>query len=61
MDERSQRPALADAKAQGLGVIIKEAVANLRAVHLAQTTGDWPEIAEPPNEYWSRRSTLAWR
>jgi aryl-alcohol dehydrogenase-like predicted oxidoreductase len=115
--EPSAGPALADAKSQGLGVIIKEAVANgrltdrntseevlrlnqyadahrtspdvaaiaaalsnswvdvvlsgavtpaqlvsnLRAVDLAETTGDWPEIAEPPNEYWSRRSTLVWR
>jgi aryl-alcohol dehydrogenase-like predicted oxidoreductase len=114
--EPSAGPALADAKASGLGVIIKEAVANgrlterntsvevsrlkqyanahrtsadvvaiaaalsnswvdvvlsgavtpeqlasnLRAVDLAQAAGDWPEIAEPPNEYWSRRSTLAW-
>jgi aryl-alcohol dehydrogenase-like predicted oxidoreductase len=114
--EPSAGPALADAKASGLGVIIKEAVANgrlterntsvevsrlkqyadahrtspdvvaiaaalsnswvdvvlsgavtpaqlasnLRAVDLARATGDWPEIAEPPNEYWSRRSTLAW-
>ena len=114
--EPSAGPALADAKASGLGVIIKEAVANgrlterdtsvevsrlkqyadahrtspdvvaiaaalsnswvdvvlsgavtpeqlasnLRAVDLAQAAGDWPEIAESPNEYWSRRSTLAW-
>src|SRR4030095_11491272 len=112
--EPSAGPALADARASGLGVIIKEAVANgrltdrdtsdeayrpqrdadaphtspdvvaiaaalsnswvdvvlsgavtpaqlasnLRAVDLAQATGDWPEIAEPPNKYWSRRSTL---
>ncbi len=114
--EPSAGPALADAKASGLGVIVKEAVANgrlterntseevsrlkqyadthrtspdvvaiaaalsnswvdvvlsgavtpeqlasnLRAVDLAQAAGDWPEIAEPPNEYWNRRSTLAW-
>jgi aryl-alcohol dehydrogenase-like predicted oxidoreductase len=115
--EPSAGSALADAKASGLAVIIKEAVANgrlterntseevsrlkqyadahrtspdvvaiaaalsnswvdvvlsgavtpeqlasnLRAVDLAQAAGDWPEIAEPPNEYWSRRSTLVWR
>jgi aryl-alcohol dehydrogenase-like predicted oxidoreductase len=115
--EPSAGMALADAKASGLGVIIKEAVANgrlterntseevsrlkqyadahrtspdvvaiaaalsnswvdvvlsgavtpeqlasnLRAVDLAQAAGDWPEIAEPPNKYWSRRSTLAWQ
>jgi aryl-alcohol dehydrogenase-like predicted oxidoreductase len=115
--EPSAGPALADAKASGLGVIIKEALANgrltdrniseeashlkryaeahctssdvvaiaaalsnswvdvvlsgavtveqlasnLHAVELAQTTVDWPLIPEPPNEYWRRRSTLAWR
>lgn len=115
--EPSAGPALADAKASGLGVIIKEAVANgrlsdrntadeasrlkryadahdtspdvvaiaaalsnpwvdvvlsgavtleqltsnLAAVDLVQTTGDWPEIAEPPHEYWARRTALAWQ
>jgi len=114
--EPSAGPALADASSNGLGVIVKEAVANgrltgrnaskevsplkryadlhhtspdvvaiaavlsnswvdvvlsgaatveqltsnLRAVDLAQTIGDMPEIAEPPREYWARRSTLAW-
>ena len=41
-------------------VTVEQLTSNLRAVDLAQATGDWPEIAEPPNEYWSRRSTLAW-
>jgi aryl-alcohol dehydrogenase-like predicted oxidoreductase len=115
--EPSAGPALAGAKALGLGVIVKEAVANgrltnrniseevarlkhyadahrtsadvvaiaaalsnswvdvvlsgavtvgqlasnLRAVELAQTTGDWPEIAEPPHDYWARRNALGWR
>ena len=115
--EPSSGPALADAKALGLGVIVKEAVANgrltdrnisneasplkqfaddhgtssdavaiaaalsnawvdvvlsgavtveqltsnLRAIVLGDTGGDWPEIAEPPNEYWARRSTLVWQ
>jgi aryl-alcohol dehydrogenase-like predicted oxidoreductase len=115
--EPSAGPALADAKALGLGVIVKEAVANgrltdrtvsnetsplkryadaqgsspdavaiaaalsnawvdvvlsgavtveqltsnLRAIVLAETAGDWPEIAEPPDEYWARRSTLVWQ
>jgi aryl-alcohol dehydrogenase-like predicted oxidoreductase len=115
--EPSAGPALADAKALGLGVIVKEAVANgrltdrnvsdeapdlkryaaahrmspdavalaaalsnawvdvvlsgavtvqqltsnLRGADLAETTGDWPAIAEPPNEYWARRHALAWQ
>jgi aryl-alcohol dehydrogenase-like predicted oxidoreductase len=115
--EPSAGPALADAKALGLGVIVKEAVANgrltgrnvsdsasplkrfadihgsspdavaiaaalsnpwadvvlsgavtveqltsnLRANVLAGTARDWPDIAEPPDEYWNRRSTLAWQ
>jgi aryl-alcohol dehydrogenase-like predicted oxidoreductase len=43
------------------GAVTPEQLAsNLRAVDLAQATGDWPEIAEPPNKYWSH-STLAWR
>ncbi|HEX7139078.1 MAG TPA: aldo/keto reductase [Vicinamibacterales bacterium] len=109
--------ALADAKASGLGVIIKEAVANgrltdrntsevasplrtyaaahgtstdvvaiaaalsnswvdvvlsgavtaeqlasnLRGVDFAQATRDWPEIAQPPDEYWAHRAKLAWQ
>ena len=114
--EPSAGPALADAKAMGLGVIVKEAVANgrltkrntseeasllhryadahhtspdvvamaaalsnpwvdvvlsgavtieqlasnLRAGDLAAIAGDWPDIAEPPHEYWARRRLLAW-
>jgi aryl-alcohol dehydrogenase-like predicted oxidoreductase len=115
--EPSVGPALAEAKALGLGVIVKEAVANgrltdrnfsedasplrryadahrtpsdvvaiaaalsnpwvdvvlsgavtveqlasnFRAVDLAQTAGNWPAIAEPPDEYWARRRALAWQ
>ncbi len=115
--EPSAGPALADASAFGLGVIIKEAVANgrltdwntsaevsrlkqyadahhtspdvvalaaalsnswvdvvlsgavtveqlagnLRGAALADIAGDWPEIAESPHEYWTRRSALSWR
>jgi aryl-alcohol dehydrogenase-like predicted oxidoreductase len=115
--EPSAGPALADAKALGLGVIVKEAVANgrltdrsatpepsalkryadacrtspdivaiaaalanpwvdvvlsgavtveqltsnLRAPALAEIAGDWPRIAEPPDEYWTRRSALPWQ
>ena len=114
--ETSAGPALADAKARGWGVIIKEALANGRLTdrsgglriaplqHLAATRGttvdamafaaalaqpwvdvvlsgavtldqllsnlgaleltadevDWPPVEEPPNEYWARRSALAW-
>jgi aryl-alcohol dehydrogenase-like predicted oxidoreductase len=115
--EPSAGPALADAKAAGWGVIVKEGVANGRlteradderidglkgqadalrttvdalalaaalsqpwadvvlsgAVTLAQLRSNldaprvaslpiaWPAIAEPPAEYWARRSALVWR
>jgi aryl-alcohol dehydrogenase-like predicted oxidoreductase len=115
--EPSAGPALADAKALGLGVIIKEALANgrltdrnsaddvlplkkyadahrtppdvvaiaaalsnpwvdivlsgavtveqltsnLQAAILGERLGNWPQIAEPPHEYWARRRTLAWQ
>src|SRR5262245_37169892 len=115
--EPSAAPALAEAHAAGLGVIIKEAVANgrltdrntteeslrvkqyaethgasldavaiaaalsnswidvvlsgavtvaqlasnLHAAELAKTLGDWPDVAEPPHQYWARRRMLAWR
>lgn len=115
--EPSAGPALADAKALGLGVIIKEALANgrltdrntaydlsslktyaeahrtspdvvaiaaalsnrwvdvvlsgavtvdqltsnLQAIVLAEASGDWPDIAEPSDEYWTRRGALAWQ
>jgi aryl-alcohol dehydrogenase-like predicted oxidoreductase len=115
--EPSAGAALADAKASGWGVIVKEALANGRLTDRAgrdtaalksfaaarQTTvdvaaiaavlaqpwvdvvlsgavttqqlasnlqaldmpvdqaTDWPTIAEPPPEYWSRRGALEWR
>jgi aryl-alcohol dehydrogenase-like predicted oxidoreductase len=115
--EPSAGPALAQAKARGWGVIVKEALANgrltdrhatdqisplkslaeaqdttidslalaaalsppwvdvvltgavtvdqldsnLRALDVVLEAGSWPAIAEPPDEYWARRSVLAWR
>ena len=115
--EPSAGSALADAKARGLGVIIKEALANgrltdrnsaddfsplkqyadahrtsldvvaiaaalsnrwadvvlsgavtveqlasnLQAAVLGETLDHWPEIAEPSDEYWTRRRMLAWQ
>jgi len=94
--EPSAGAALAQAKAAGWGVIIKEALANgrladraavavaaalaqpwvdvvlsgavtheqlesnLAAVALAREPSKWPDIAEPPADYWARRSALAW-
>ena len=114
--ETSAGSALADAKARGWGVIVKEALANgrlagrharefaapltrkadahgttvdvvalsaalsqpwtdvvlsgavtsdqlrssLHALDITPEEGDWPSMAEPPAEYWARRSTLAW-
>jgi aryl-alcohol dehydrogenase-like predicted oxidoreductase len=34
---------------------------NLNAMDLVERAGGWPTIAEPPTEYWARRSTLAWQ
>jgi len=42
-------------------VTVEQLTSNLRAVELAETAGDWPAIAEPPNEYWAHRRTLAWQ
>jgi len=114
--EPSAGPALADAKAAGWGIIVKEALANgrltdrygaehaaslkqqaeslrttldvlalsaalsqcwtdvvlsgavtreqlksnLRAGRLAGTVNEWSITAEPADEYWARRSRLAW-
>ena len=114
--EPSAGPALAEAKAQGWGVIVKEALANgrlagpsrdealaivheraraqeaaadsyalaaalsqpwadvvlsgavteqqlrsnLDAIDLTDKGSDWPAIAEPPIEYWKKRSALPW-
>ena len=114
--EPSAGAALAEAKAQGWGVIVKEALANgrlaaqdaeekvagisrqalahgvttdayalaaaisqpwvdvvlsgavtedqllsnLGALTVSADGNDWPSIAEPPVEYWKRRSALAW-
>jgi aryl-alcohol dehydrogenase-like predicted oxidoreductase len=42
-------------------VTLEQLASNLRAVDLAGTTGGWPAIAEPPDEYWARRRALAWQ
>jgi aryl-alcohol dehydrogenase-like predicted oxidoreductase len=98
--ERSAGAALAEAKALGWGVIVKEALANgrligrgdggrvalaaalsqpwadvvlsgavtlaqlestLDAIELSQKATEWPDIAETPSEYWTRRSALPWQ
>lgn len=95
--ERSAGAALAEAHAQGWGVIIKEALANgrladrdvlalaaalsqpwadvvlsgavtpeqlesnVRSIASVREPDDWPDIAESPADYWTRRSTLAWQ
>lgn len=33
---------------------------NLGAVALSDAGGDWPSIAEPPADYWKKRSALPW-
>ena len=42
-------------------VTVEQLASNLRAVDLAETAGDWPAIAESPDEYWARRRALAWQ
>ena len=39
----------------------EQLASNLSAIELAATAGGWPGMAEPPRQYWSRRSLLAWR
>jgi aryl-alcohol dehydrogenase-like predicted oxidoreductase len=41
-------------------VTVDQLASNLRATALAETT-DWPDIAEPAHEYWTRRGALSWR
>ena len=41
-------------------VTVEQLASNLRAGDLAAIAGDWPDIAEPPHEYWARRRLLAW-
>jgi aryl-alcohol dehydrogenase-like predicted oxidoreductase len=115
--ENSAGAALADAKAQGWGIIIKEALANgrltdrnqgepltnlkkeahaqdttidalalaaalsqpwadvvlsgaatveqlesnVKSIGLVREATDWTVVAEPPAEYWARRSALVWQ
>jgi aryl-alcohol dehydrogenase-like predicted oxidoreductase len=40
---------------------VEQLASNLGAVDFAQTAGDWPAIAEPADEYWARRRSLAWK
>jgi aryl-alcohol dehydrogenase-like predicted oxidoreductase len=42
-------------------VTLEQLASNVRAVDLAEAAGDWPAIAEPPDEYWERRRALAWQ
>jgi aryl-alcohol dehydrogenase-like predicted oxidoreductase len=41
-------------------VTVEQLASNLRALDLADIGGDWPRMAEPPEEYWNRRRALAW-
>lgn len=44
------------------GAVTREQLAsNLQSLALARAADDWPDIAEPPDTYWSARSTLAWQ
>jgi aryl-alcohol dehydrogenase-like predicted oxidoreductase len=41
-------------------VTVDQLESNLRAFDLVLEAGSCPAIAEPPAEYWARRSALAW-
>jgi aryl-alcohol dehydrogenase-like predicted oxidoreductase len=44
------------------GAVTKGQLAsNLTAVALVREPDDWPDIAESPTDYWSRRGALAWQ
>jgi aryl-alcohol dehydrogenase-like predicted oxidoreductase len=42
-------------------VTIGQLESNLKAVALGQKLTEWPPIAEPPRDYWARRSALPWQ
>jgi aryl-alcohol dehydrogenase-like predicted oxidoreductase len=41
-------------------VTVGQLASNLRGADLAETAGDWPDLATPPAEYWAHRSSLGW-
>jgi aryl-alcohol dehydrogenase-like predicted oxidoreductase len=41
-------------------VTVQQLSSNLTAMRASGDAGDWPGIAETPEEYWARRSALAW-
>jgi aryl-alcohol dehydrogenase-like predicted oxidoreductase len=41
-------------------VTFEQLLSNLGALELTPTSVNWPSMSEPPNEYWARRSALAW-
>jgi aryl-alcohol dehydrogenase-like predicted oxidoreductase len=42
-------------------VTIEQLESNLQAMALAGEPAGWPDIAEPPTDYWARRSALPWQ
>jgi aryl-alcohol dehydrogenase-like predicted oxidoreductase len=42
-------------------VTVEQLASNLRAAELAEIGGDWPDMAETPGDYWSRRRAMPWR
>lgn len=34
---------------------------NVQSIGSVRESADWPDIAEPPQEYWARRGAMAWR
>ena len=42
-------------------VTLEQLESNLGAVALSKERLDWPDIAESPSDYWTRRSQLPWQ
>jgi aryl-alcohol dehydrogenase-like predicted oxidoreductase len=42
-------------------VTLEQLGSNLNAVPLARELTEWPDLAEPPADYWAERSALPWQ
>jgi aryl-alcohol dehydrogenase-like predicted oxidoreductase len=42
-------------------VTLDQLESNLTAIAFEREAADWPDVAEPPADYWARRSALAWQ
>jgi hypothetical protein len=42
-------------------VTVAQLESNLKAIAFEPEPANWPDIAESPADYWTRRSVLAWQ